>query len=249
MPDWYYVRDGQRQGPVQLPQLKQLAAGGSLRPDDLVWNESMPSWSPARSVGGLFPGPTAAMPAPARGRQPPPVPPAGATAARPPLPGRVQASPIAAPFVSSGAPPPDAARGGQSLARHIPLVGILLMVQGGLECAVGSIYVLILIDIVTGGNVDSELSPVIGSIIAALMMGVGGFRIFAGAMNYQFRGRVLGIVALTAGMATLITLFCLPTAIALAIFGLIVFVNKDSAPVFALRSQGYTREQVRATLR
>ena len=52
--EWYYARDNKQVGPVSAVDLKQLAAAGQLRPDDLVWREGMTEWSAARNVRGLF---------------------------------------------------------------------------------------------------------------------------------------------------------------------------------------------------
>ncbi|HWE93777.1 MAG TPA: DUF4339 domain-containing protein [Tepidisphaeraceae bacterium] len=64
---WYYVRDGERRGPVTAEQLKGMAATGSLTPDDLVWTDYMSEWLPARRVPALvFPSAApAAAPEPA----------------------------------------------------------------------------------------------------------------------------------------------------------------------------------------
>lgn len=53
---WFYS-DAQKkqQGPVSFAQLQQLAAVGQIQPDSLVWNESMPNWTPAAEVSGLLP--------------------------------------------------------------------------------------------------------------------------------------------------------------------------------------------------
>jgi GYF domain 2/Domain of unknown function (DUF4234) len=68
--EWHYTQNGQAvAAPVSTPQLKQLAASGQLKPDDLVWQEGMTSWAAASSIKGLF-GPAKAatneMPAAAR---------------------------------------------------------------------------------------------------------------------------------------------------------------------------------------
>jgi hypothetical protein len=52
--EWYYAHDGQQAGPVSAVELKQLADAGKLRPDDLVWQEGVKDWIPARKVKGLF---------------------------------------------------------------------------------------------------------------------------------------------------------------------------------------------------
>src|SRR5437879_4477910 len=53
--EWYYAQDGNRQGPVPEDRLRELAAAGRLRPDDLVWQDGMPDWTPASRVPGLIP--------------------------------------------------------------------------------------------------------------------------------------------------------------------------------------------------
>lgn len=59
MQEWYYVKDGQQQGPVSLEQLRDMVSNGSLTPNDLVWNATMINWSPANQVSGLFSQPVA----------------------------------------------------------------------------------------------------------------------------------------------------------------------------------------------
>ncbi len=47
---WFYVRNGQQQGPVSVAELRQYAA-----PTDLVWQNGMTDWVPAHAVPGLLP--------------------------------------------------------------------------------------------------------------------------------------------------------------------------------------------------
>jgi len=54
MSQWYYSGNGLQNGPVPFEQLRELAAAGTLKPNDLVWNESMKDWLPASSVDGIF---------------------------------------------------------------------------------------------------------------------------------------------------------------------------------------------------
>lgn len=51
--EWYYASGGQQAGPVSPADIQQLAAAGTLRPDDLVWNRSMTEWVAAKHVRGL----------------------------------------------------------------------------------------------------------------------------------------------------------------------------------------------------
>jgi hypothetical protein len=78
---WYYLRQGERLGPVGTEALRQVIASGQLTSNELVWSEGMSQWAPAHSVGDLWAG----GPPP-----PPPLPPmqyygAGPYAAPPPM--------------------------------------------------------------------------------------------------------------------------------------------------------------------
>ena len=73
---WYYVVNGEQQGPVSFADLQAAAAGGKVAPTALVWKEGMPDWVAAQTVAGLFPVPVA---------PPPPVPASPATADAYPL--------------------------------------------------------------------------------------------------------------------------------------------------------------------
>jgi len=55
---WYYSNGGGTQeGPIPFTKLRELAENGQLRPDDMVWSPGMASWSAARGVQGVLPGP------------------------------------------------------------------------------------------------------------------------------------------------------------------------------------------------
>jgi len=53
--EWYYAHDNQQFGPVGSAELRQLAASGSLTPEDLLWRDGMDDWVAARNLKGLFP--------------------------------------------------------------------------------------------------------------------------------------------------------------------------------------------------
>lgn len=55
---WFYIENGQRIGPVEEADFRQLIRSGKLAPGDLVWNADMGTeWHPAGSVPGLFDSP------------------------------------------------------------------------------------------------------------------------------------------------------------------------------------------------
>ena len=54
MTDWFYVRDGQQNGPLSFEELVALARKGELKASDSVWNDTMQGWTPAGQVEGLI---------------------------------------------------------------------------------------------------------------------------------------------------------------------------------------------------
>jgi hypothetical protein len=44
MPQWYYVQDGQRSGPVSLEELVALVRSGKVRTSDAAWTQGMAQW-------------------------------------------------------------------------------------------------------------------------------------------------------------------------------------------------------------
>jgi len=55
---WHVARNKSKEGPYTKAQLKQLAARGQLRPQDMVIREDEGKWLPAASLQGLFPAVT-----------------------------------------------------------------------------------------------------------------------------------------------------------------------------------------------
>ena len=51
---WYFDREGERQGPVTSQQLRAMASQGLVTPSTLVWREGFDEWVPASKVSGLF---------------------------------------------------------------------------------------------------------------------------------------------------------------------------------------------------
>jgi len=52
---WFYAdAQQQQQGPVAFEQIQELAASGQIQPATLIWNESMPNWTAASQVQGIF---------------------------------------------------------------------------------------------------------------------------------------------------------------------------------------------------
>jgi len=140
-------------------------------------------------------------------------------------------------------------RQGSGLIGHVPIVAVLLIVQGALEIGFvllgGAFLALVYL------APDKELASMRGLGIFMLILAIpaalcGALRIVAGIFNLRFRHRGLGMVALGLGLLTLTTAYCAPTSIALAIYGLIVFVNEPVVAAFELGARGRTSAEIRA---
>lgn len=60
---WYYIRQGERSGPVGFSELKAKAREAALDPQlDMVWTDGMAEWQPAGGIEGLFEEPAPAEP-------------------------------------------------------------------------------------------------------------------------------------------------------------------------------------------
>jgi hypothetical protein len=137
------------------------------------------------------------------------------------------------------------------LARQVPIVAVLMIVNGVLLSIAG--IGLLGFTLLFGNKFVDEfqqqqqanpngprLNPeslqwifqgmfgVFGSVV--LLAGLLG--IFAGIRNYSFRGRVLGIIAMVGGMASIFICWCIPFSIALLIYGLIIYLSSDAEIAF-----------------
>ena len=149
-------------------------------------------------------------------------------------------------------------------ASHVPIVAILMMVQGGLE-ALYSLFMFamgVMLPTFVAGAARGRPAPPQGPPPAAVGWMVGGvylaigavcltaaiLKLVAGFRNYRFRGRILGIVALLSGLPILFTCYCFPTAAALLIYGLIVYFDAQTIYAFQMGDQGESPERIKATL-
>ena len=78
--------------------------------------------------------------------------------------------------------------------------------------------------------------------LVSLVIGVLG--IWAGIRMMRFRGRTFGIVALSSGLLSLAGCYCLPTAIGLFVYGLIVLLNPSVKHAFEMGEQGHSANEI-----
>lgn len=130
-----------------------------------------------------------------------------------------------------------------SKIRQVRVVAILMMVQGGLEIIMSGFLMIMALVLASGGELipsPDGLSPeasfwfpsVLFGGIALIHFVVAGLHLYAGFLNYRYQSRMLGIVALLCGFATISAKFCFPTAMALMIYGLIVYLDSNVRQAF-----------------
>jgi hypothetical protein len=138
---------------------------------------------------------------------------------------------------------------GRGLVGHVPIVAMLMIGLGVLEGALALLFVMFAL-------VSSVLPPESGAnpvMLAILYSGLAVFtlscaviRLLAGLSVLRFRRRKLGLAALGLGLLTVFTGLCAPTAIGLAVYGLIVLFNDPVIAAFELGEAGQTADQIQA---
>jgi hypothetical protein len=162
---------------------------------------------------------------------------------------------------SSYPPPPGGYTGGgyanqpprrSGYVPQVTVVAILMIVQGSLVSLAGMFFLFLgpamFLNRSSHPAQDQQIVNVIGGInilLGGLLVGVGGLNIVAGIKNLKYRGRTLGITALSLGVAGIFGCYCAPTAIGLLIYGLIIYLNQDVSRAFVMGEQGATPEQIK----
>lgn len=117
------------------------------------------------------------------------------------------------------------------LVRHVPIVALLMIAQGLLELLLAlffggtSIFMLSMPTVMPQGGSPRMVAAMLGA-MAAVVLGCGVFRIIAAVPLYQLRGRKLAVVSLLAGLLVVSSGYCIPTATALAVYGLVVLFDE-----------------------
>jgi hypothetical protein len=141
---------------------------------------------------------------------------------------------------------------------HVRVVAILMLIQGMLE--LGMAVLLGVMAVVLPQMMVQEALPAPPETFFRIMtLTYGGMaaatfvaallHIMAGVQNLRFRGRVFGIVAMACGVLTALTCYCLPTAVGLGVYGLIVYLNEGVVEAFQMGKSGYSARQIVAAFR
>lgn len=73
---------------------------------------------------------------------------------------------------------------------------------------------------------------------------IGLLHVYAGFRCWQFKERSLGMVSLVVGLAAVLTCYCAPTSFALAIYGVVVFLNPSVEEAFRMGDAGVPPDEI-----
>jgi hypothetical protein len=138
---------------------------------------------------------------------------------------------------------------GRGMVGHVPLVAILLLTLGVIEGAFGlfcGLFALLALALPRDEIGNVEMIALMYGAIAVTCAITGIVRIVAGLSNLGYRRRKLGIAAMAVGLAAAFTGLCAPTAIAVAVYGLIVYFNDSAIAAFEMGDRGRTRSEIEA---
>jgi hypothetical protein len=144
------------------------------------------------------------------------------------------------------------------LVRHVRVVAIIMVVQGALELGMAVLLGVLAVIVpqmaaqAASSHPQDSLPPqaflqimtfTYGGMAAATFV-AALLHIIAGVRNYRFRGKVFGIVAMACGVLSASSCYCLPTAVGLGVYGLIVYLNEGTAEAFRMGKSGVTATRI-----
>jgi len=156
---------------------------------------------------------------------------------------------------------PQAGAQDYSWVSQVRIFAILNAVQGTLEIPMGLFTTgmavlfptLIRMDKARNPNADGPQPEEFMWFIAGLYLAIGLpvlasgiLRLVAAYRNYRFQGRTLGMVSICAGLGSMLSCYCAPTAIGILVYGLILFLNPAVKVAFEMARQGQSADQILA---
>lgn len=143
---------------------------------------------------------------------------------------------------------------GGGYVRQVKPLCICMMVQGVLEIAIGLLYVglgfgmpqLMQFQGQAQNQMPAEQMQMMQTMFVAVYGVMGGFAMLAGFIRFMsgfrgltFRSYRLGVASHFVGLFSLTTCYCLPTALALCVWGCIVYFTSEVKHAFRMRAEGH----------
>ena len=80
----------------------------------------------------------------------------------------------------------------------------------------------------------------VGAVILSILHFVAAY------FGFNYKHRVFGIATMILGLTTILTFYCAPTSIGLAVYGLIIYFNPAVVKAFQLRKAGMDKQEMLA---
>ena len=132
--------------------------------------------------------------------------------------------------------------------------GVLLMIFALLM--IGYAFFFSRMDSLMPPDAKAELKDVMAfqkTVISAICGVISGCAFILGAMHFvaaylgfSYKNRVFGITTMILGLGATLTFYCAPTAIGLAVYGLIIYFNPAVVKAFQLRKSGKSKLEILA---
>jgi len=152
------------------------------------------------------------------------------------------------------AEPVDTGDKRRGMVNHVRIVAWLNLAEAGLELclAVMCLFAALLAFLLPkeferqgAMNVNFAIGTYL--VLGGVQLVLGILRLAAALQNYQFRGRMVGIISFCVGLIASFAGCCAPTAIGVAIYGLIVLFDGAVAEAFEMRATGASVDEVLST--
>jgi hypothetical protein len=163
--------------------------------------------------------------------------------------------------MSSGQPPIGSPNQGRSYVSQVPVIAALMIAQGVLLL----IYALVIVAYaIFFTQMDAFMPPeaqaefeaqmagqttilaVVAGVFAAGILILSIMHFVAAYLGFKYKRRVFGIVTLIMGLGSMFTCYCAPTAIGLAVYGMIIYFNPAVAQAFTFGNAGMSKQEIMA---
>jgi hypothetical protein len=98
-------------------------------------------------------------------------------------------------------------------------------------------------------EMDAKLMSIVSIVCIVIAVGAGilsMLHLAAAYFGFNYKYRLFGIAVMILGLSTILTFYCAPTSIGLAVYGLIIYFNPAVGKAFQLRKSGMGKQEMLA---
>ena len=91
---------------------------------------------------------------------------------------------------------------------------------------------------------QTMILTIVFGVASALTFSLAVMHFMAAYYGFTFKYRLFGIITMIMGLGAMATCYCAPTAIGLAVYGMIIYFNPAVSQAFAMAKSGMKRDQI-----